>query len=385
MEGRDDMKYIWKNICSFLKKETGLFCLCLICIFLSSQLMLTAYGIYGCYTKKKLTREMDMNSLDLELSETGTVTKGEFSEAFLACPPELTDGIDMILAYVKYTEKEGVRPLELRFTVREGKISSCSLFAHNLEQNRMITEYFSEEQEEKGEAVALVYNGMDQEIQGWLKDMENPDGTLSILGKEYEVIGSQSWAAAVLIPYQSLEDDTALYNDFGILLYFHDPVTREQYNQLKETLTAQLGDRVIFPEREIYDFNQLYLYNTILLINGFILLAAALNFALLYRYILMKRKKNLAVFQLCGLTRLRAACYYLGECILLLVPVIPLAFVCFRLLVLPALAKTYADIWSLFPGSIYGKFGAAYLVVSLLVLVPVIALELNRQTLKEQL
>ena len=66
MEGRDDMKYIWKNIYLFLKKETGLFCLCLICIFLSSQLMLTAYGIYGCYTKKKLTREMDMNSLDLE-------------------------------------------------------------------------------------------------------------------------------------------------------------------------------------------------------------------------------------------------------------------------------------------------------------------------------
>ncbi|HIS25669.1 MAG TPA: hypothetical protein IAA57_02000 [Candidatus Pullilachnospira intestinigallinarum] len=215
--------------------------------------------------------------------------------------------------------------------------------------------------------------------------MENPDGTLSILGKEYKVIGRQSWAEAVLIPYQSLEDDTALYNDFGFSLSFHEPVTRDQYNQLKETLTAQLGDRVIFPEREIYDFNQLYLYNTILLINGFILLAAALNFALLYRYILMKRKKNLAVFQLCGLTRLRAACYYLGECILLLVPVIPLAFVCFCLLVLPALAETYTDIWTLFPGSIYGKFGGAYLVVSLLVLVPVIALELNRQTLKEQL
>ncbi len=263
--------------------------------------MLTAYGIYGCYTQKKLMREMDMNSLDLELSETGTVTKGEFSEAFLACPSELTDGIDMILVYVKYTEEEGVRPLELRFTVREGKISSCSLFAHNLEQNRMITVYFSEEQEEKGEAVALTYKGMDQEIQGWLKNMENPDGTLSILGKEYKVIGRQSWAEAVLIPYQSLEDDTALYNDFGFSLSFHEPVTRDQYNQLKETLTAQLGDRVIFPEREIYDFNQLYLYNTILLINGFILLAAALNFALLYRYILMKRKKNLAVFQLCGL------------------------------------------------------------------------------------
>ena len=52
------MKYIWKNIYSFFRNETGLFCLCLICIFLSSQLMLTAYGIYGCYTKKKLTREM---------------------------------------------------------------------------------------------------------------------------------------------------------------------------------------------------------------------------------------------------------------------------------------------------------------------------------------
>lgn len=378
------MKYIWKNIYSFFKKETGLFCLCLICIFLSSQLMLTAYGIYGCYTKKKLTREMDMNSLELELSETGTVTKKEFSEAFLACPSELTDGIDMILVYAKYAEKEGVRPLELRFTVREGKICSCTLFANNLEQNHMITEYFSEEQEENGEEVALAYNGRDQEIQGWLRDMENPDGTLSILGKDYEVIGGQSWAAA-LIPYQSLEDDTELYNNFGISLYFHDPVTRDQYNQLKETLTAELGERVIFPEREIYDFNQLYLYNTILLINGFILLAAALNFALLYRYILMKRKKNLAVFQLCGLTRLWAAYYYLGECILLLVPVIPLAFVCFRLLVLPVLAKTYTDIWSLFPGNIYGKFGAAYLVVSLLFLVPVIALELNRQTLKEQL
>lgn len=378
------MKYIWKNIYSFFKTETSLFCLCILCILLSSQLMLVAYGIYGCYTKKKLSRESDMNSMEIGLSENDVVTKGELSGAFLKCPSELTDGIDTIIVYTDYTADPTVRPLDLRFAVRDGKISSSVVFGENIKISGLADKYFTEKQEIDGEKVAMIYNGNDQEIQAWADSIKKEDGTLEILGNTYNIIGEQSWGA-VLIPYQSLDDQVPLTSAGGITLFFHDPVTREQYNILKERLTQELGYRVLFPERKIYDFNQLYLYNTILLINGFILITAAVNFTMIYRYILMKRKRNLAIFRVCGLTRARAAVTYLGECIFLMILILPVSFVGFRFLLLPVLADTYTNIWDLFPLNIYGKFGIAYLTIFLIVLLPVVIFELSSRTLKERI
>ena len=85
------VKYIWKNIRSFFRRESGLFVLCILYIFLSLQMMLAAYGLFGCYTVKKLAKEQNLSSIEYTFTEE--VTKEEFAKAIQQVPQELNDKV----------------------------------------------------------------------------------------------------------------------------------------------------------------------------------------------------------------------------------------------------------------------------------------------------
>lgn len=112
---------------------------------------------------------------------------------------------------------------------------------------------------------------------------------------------------------------------------------------------------------------------------------AAMNFALLYKYILMKRNRTMAVFQITGLTRSKAAAQYLGECMILLLIFIPLSFGIFQKGLLPGLEKVYKGFEEFYTTDIYLKFGIGYFGISMLILGGVIIYEIGHRSLLERL
>ena len=211
------MKYILKNIILFFKYDKKIFLLCVSSVCVSMLSILIAYGIYSNYMVQKLSSENDLRSLqiDISASEEKPLTKGIFTNALLNCPKEILNKVDMI--FVKVPTEYNLS-LELRFCVSDGKISGCTLFQDNLEQNGLASSYFTHTQEENGEKVALVYSGQDQKNE--INDMLVDSNTIRILGHEYEIIGEQTWTYPVLIPYLSVDDTTILSQEYGIEMYF---------------------------------------------------------------------------------------------------------------------------------------------------------------------
>ncbi len=368
-------KYILLNLKKFFRKEQGIFILCIGCIFLSCIAMLSAYGLFGIYIVKKSAEEQNLS--DIEFRFTEDVTRGEFQQAILKLPQELNDKI--ISYYVdiniseEYPEWNQSR-VDFHFTVKNGEIVPSQFFVDNGIKVGNLLHYFTEEQEKNGELVALVTSYPEEQ-----KKLDIQDNKVIFLGKEYQIIATQEWSY-VMVPFLSLDEDTILYKSSPSIT-LAEPITKKDYDLFHNTMVEELDGKVAFPDYEIPDLNILYRYNTILLVNLFIIGAAALNFSLLYRYMLIKRRGELAIFRTCGLRKGKAALLYLGECIGLVLPGTVAAFGCFHWLILPLLAKVHGDIVTLYSPVIYGKLIAGYLAVTFVILAVVIGMELRSSSM----
>lgn len=78
-----------------------------------------------------------------------------------------------------------------------------------------------------------------------------------------------------------------------------------------------------------------------MLIAVLISLAAAFNLVILYQYILVKRQKTLAVFQICGCTKGYAVRMYLAESLLMTVPCYILTALLYHFALLPMLMRVF--------------------------------------------
>lgn len=97
-------------------------------------------------------------------------------------------------------------------------------------------------------------------------------------------------------------------------------------------------------------------------------LIAALNIAILYRYILLKRKKDIAVFRICGCTRIKAALIYVGECLCLIIPFYILSALLYHYTLLPLFSDYYSYMAGAYSTLIYFVIFFIYLLLSLIIL-----------------
>ena len=69
----------------------------------------------------------------------------------------------------------------------------------------------------------------------------------------------------IIVPFNSLNEDTPINT---ILFHFKKPVTRSQYNEIKEIFSNNFGEIASIPDLDIPESENYYLYNTIILISG---------------------------------------------------------------------------------------------------------------------
>ncbi len=168
-------------------------------------------------------------------------------------------------------------------------------------------------------------------------------------------------------------------------LYFPEdkPCTRSQYDEIKDKLSLAFGDMAVIEPVMIDDSRETAFYNTVIMLAIVISLLAAVNMAILYRYILEKRSGDLAVMRICGCTKRKASAMYLAECMAVNIPLFALTQLAFHKLLLGQLEKIFPEISKGYSFGLYAAVFCIYIAISLLIMRAMINRLVNSHSLVE--
>lgn len=375
------MKYILKNITNFIKTDTFVFFISILTVFVSVTMIHFSYGIFQNYEYEKQNIESGEKSIGLlptyECERVGRteaglnwrynpsfenpITVGEFKEFIMKIDPYLYPDIDNI----------GVRvcvdnyPIYCNFGLSEAGFVTSP--AENVYTKINGTRYTDEDFLTGAKVVYVCdYNNEDAPtIEELLYEKDNH--YIMLDGELYEIIGFHyGMPDSVTAIITSLPDDATIQQGFNIA--FSRYVNARDYNHIGSIAKEVFGDRIELRDIGLPDLDTIKIYNTILIVAVVITLIAAVNYAILYSYILKKRSHQIMCMRLCGMKYSQAVLLYLGENILISLPVYIATVICFIKKILPWMAGKYSYALDKFNNNVYIMFFAIYFAVSLIIL-----------------
>ena len=389
------MRYLFKNLKSFIQTEKTIFFLVLLCVVTSSFIINFSYGLYQNYNVVKKEETSELTEMVITINNSDNVTKQKLKNCIFSISDSTNNAMKMYVAspviepfYSRQTDpNQPWNAIMMYFVAENGKIKHSARFEENLINNGNLIsgEYFTDAQEANGDKVAIVRIIEDEQNDlGCTKEITTRvDGEkrwIQIQNKEYEVIGYHKQLATPFFPFESLDEETTFQNWIGIV--FKDSMTISQYNDIKENFESVFGNSISVPELDIPESENYYLYNTITAISILIALLAAINFAVLYKYILSKRTKALAVFQICGCTRGKILLMFISECMIIAIPLFGLTTFFYAKIVLPYLSRYFEYIEGAYSLKMYLLIFAIYIISTLIVLL-IMILRFLRKTINE--
>lgn len=377
------MKYILKNIILFKKNQPVFLVLIIVSVFITSIMINFSYGLYLNYRDKKNSEIDALRHLQIEINEDADLTKSNLEDCILHLPTDLEQLINTIRVRL---EDNGVG-IDCAIAVRDGTYITPAVYRDNLIKANFIDSYFTDKQEKNGDLVALCwdYRKANQfPLQG--NNLVQEGDFLQIQGNSYQVIGLQTWSDYhIMLPFGSLNPETILDSNEGIYLHFNKAISKRQYDKLYAAFNGHFGDKIQIPSLPLDPSDNRSLYNTIMLISVCITIIAAINFAILFQYIMLQREKTLAVYRICGLRKTQAVLIYLSECACILVPVYALGSLTFHYLFLPVLTQFITYIHTAYTWSSYLFLFLTYVISSAAILLLIIQANIYRKKIADSI
>ncbi len=420
------MKYVFKNLKQFVTKNRLVFVLFIFCQIVSILILLLSYGVYMNYKEnynqeflstkglyyegdasgKEKGEKLDENEFDYMLFVVNLnnyhdpLTHADVEPFYT----ELTDYFDKKLDYMML--QFFTKPMTLEESAKitneyQSSLVSTVLFIakHDGEYTFQKTSrykdentagtlasgrWFTDSELQRGEAVCIVdLKGLERDI---LKPAtireKNGEKYMTLCGIEYKVIGTMARGESIIIPFTSAPKDMYLWDNF--LVKFTEPLTVEEHNKYVSLIKKYFGDMVDDDTLEVATVNidKQYFYNTNIWLSVIIALAAAVNLAVLYRYVLMTRRKTLAIFRLTGAKKNKIRRIYIAETLGISVVIFALCAVLFNYAVLPWLIKYYPYCSEVYSIKVYGTMFLIYTLVSYIVLNIMIITHISKSPVK---
>ncbi|MBE5944504.1 MAG: ABC transporter permease [Lachnospiraceae bacterium] len=388
------MKYIFRNIKSFFIDDTLVFFLTIVTISISCFMINFSYAVYQNYEMKKESSKEEQDYIvllgDYEFERQIVHPAGQFKyldyegkaatigmvEKFgKELEQEVWKHIDVVFVHASYFNYELIETFSFDkdgFTVCEEQLNNHSY------EHIVSGRYFTEEEFKNGDKVAIIFDEFVNSGQLPIsQEMEYSDTHIKIGDELYEIIGvHREYLDQPIIPITSLPKDTII--DGYIHIYFDKNIDLYIYNQICEASDKVFGDMFTVQPVELPDIDTIRLYNTIIIIVAIISLIAAINFTILYRYILKKRNVQLSYMRMCGLSYSKAMIIYLGECILLTLPVYTVVTFIYAKYLLPKLSNMYEYGFYRYNSFVYLSLAGIYFGVSLIVILVTLVSQMKR-------
>lgn len=373
------IKYVLKNLSSFAKNETAILIIAVFSVLASSFILNFSYGLFRNYKAAADEKDFDLTHYISYPPENTKfdMTAGELHQYVEALSSDTTNQISTVFLITR----DGTLDIDEKFAdrffpfirldtvYRNGEFIASSSNLEIWKELGYITDgrYISDEEEKSGAHVAVIpYKDRQQKLTNDIKIGDK----IKIFGQEYEVIGRHKMGVtSPKIPFASIPQDIKL-SEFCFI--FERPITRAAYNDLIDTAERVVPGKLAFPDLQLPDDETLSLYNNIIIMSAIIALISAMNFAVLFLFILDKRKNSLAVMCLCGARKPQITLLYLCECLVLTMPAFALGIFIFDILLKNVLTNLFPYMREAFSSSIYILIFAVYLVVMIITMTVII-------------
>ena len=381
------MQYIFKNYRYFIKKEKTIFLLAAACIIISTFILHFAYGLYQ-NKNSNLDNEPNMyvdgksKWIEFEFSkEPGKmVTRGEITQ----CLQKLSKSMDLVQAngnsdftlFICYADLDWNYPVDLESTLRvivneDGIKAPTIIFENMLSSGQDLSGYWTDTDEESGNKVCIfpVSDGIYTDEKGvtWpdYSVALNKDGTVPIEGNDYSIIGYSSYIHCPMMPFSSLDEDTPIKSGY---FAFVEDVTGKNFDYISQLFIDELGaDRVTVDDSISYRKDIKYNYRTVLIMAAIMCVLVAMNYMVLYTYLLERRKRTTAILRICGMSKCKSCLMNIAECILLTVPFYLISATIYGCIVLPHIREYFTRMQGAYTLKIYIVLFGIYLMASVVI------------------
>ena len=377
-------KYTLKNIKSFFINNFIIFILLVISTITSAIVIFFSYGVYQNYNTILSYKEDDLSDDYIGINYVNTGSEYVTKRDLLNCLSEIDDISNELREQIIQYDVEGIidnNSYEFKFLYCDGKFKVAEEFKENLKKYDNLTEgtYWSDYEETNGICVALI---SDPAVFGEISALDSIKyvNQLKIGGKIYDIIGKQAWnEKGAMFPFSTVADEQLLTST---LISFNSAVSVKTYNQIRDVFNNYMGDKAVFEEIRTIDKDTYYTYKTVILISVFIALIAAINFMILYRYIMSTRKRTTAIFRILGLTPAKLNFMNMSECIILIVPFFILGMVLYQTVFLPRLHTYFVYMQDAYTPFVYFLLFVIFISVSLIV-IGIMLLVMSRKRILE--
>lgn len=377
-------KYTLKNIKSFFINNFIIFILLVISTITSAIVIFFSYGVYQNYNTILSYKEDDLSDDYIGINYVNTSSEYVTKRDLLNCLSEIDDISNELREQIIQYDVEGIidnNSYEFKFLYCDGKFKVAEEFKENLKKYDNLAEgtYWSDYEEANGICVALI---SDPAVFGEISALDSIKygNQLKIGEKIYDIIGKQAWNEnGAMFPFSTVADEQLLTST---LISFNSAVSVKTYNQIRDVFNNYMGDKAVFEEIRTIDKDTYYTYKTVILISVFIALIAAINFMILYRYIMSTRKRTTAIFRILGLTPAKLNFMNMSECIILIVPFFILGMVLYQTVFLPHLHTYFVYMQDAYTPFVYFLLFVIFISVSLIV-IGIMLLVMSRKRILE--
>lgn len=408
-------RQILRSLRGLLHTERLMLGVMVLCVFSSSLLLQFSYGLWQNYHVQLTEMTDELKEIAADTPEGQTLTCGDVRSYVQALPASVTDRVDIFYCTfslgkltdhidrtpeewaaidaenpVDYTDENGnstdwlAASLDgdLHFIYRGSCFLDSRVYEENLKKphNRLRAgRFYTDEEYASGAHVVVTQDEPDDPCRGELRAIQTGSDTVSLWGTEYEIVGVVSQPGIAVPPITAIPENVPIKN--GLTLFFSERIDRKTYNILCDTADTVIPGRLSFPELPFPDAESAYLYRNILLISALIAVLSGLNFAMLYRFLMQRRSRTVGIFRLLGCSPGRAVCMYVGECLLLGIPVYLLGLAVFRLLLVRCFSAMFPYMADAYSPKIYLAIFGMYLVTMLVIMTVTVSVHVRKSIL----
>ncbi len=185
---------------------------------------------------------------------------------------------------------------------------------------------------------------------------------IQIDGETYQAVGllSKMYAdRSIFVPYKAIPENTKFY---FVSLLLTEPLFESEYNIIVSMVKDNFGDTLNIPEFEgIVNESSNRVYKDIMFVTGFLILVCAVNYCIMYRYMLDKRRREFAISRICGCSKYKAGIVYMIELVGVSAVTLVVGLLMYHHFILPKAVEKFNYIGLFYGRNVYMTIAGVYM------------------------